>query len=239
MSAQPAVPMRSVPARHPGRHDRRFFIGMAAASAVTIFVGFAPTYYLKGVFAAPALPPLVHLHGVLFTAWIVLLAAQTSLVAVGKVGVHRRLGVAGAFLAGLMTVVGLATAVGAARRGAITPEILIIPMGSVILFPALVAAAVATRARPDAHKRWIAIATIELLTAGVGRWPVVRDWSALGMYAMTDVFLAGVIAYDVAARRRVHPATAWGGSMLVASQLVRVVAADTDAWRAFAAWLAG
>ena len=41
--------------------DRRFFTWMAIAAAVTVFVGFAPTYYLRGVFRAAApLTTLVH-----------------------------------------------------------------------------------------------------------------------------------------------------------------------------------
>ena len=33
------------------------------------------------------------------------------------------------------------------------------------------------------------IATAELLSAAVGRWPIVRDWGALGSYVGTDLFL--------------------------------------------------
>src|SRR5436853_5928629 len=77
------------------RRDRLFFIGMAVATAVATFIGFYPTYYLKAWWSTPVLPPLVHLHGILFTEWIVLLIAQTSLVAVGRTDLHRRLGIGG------------------------------------------------------------------------------------------------------------------------------------------------
>ncbi len=65
------------------RRDRLFFTGMAVAAAVVTFVGFAPSYYLKTTYGGPALAPLLHLHGALFTSWIVLLVAQTSLVGIG------------------------------------------------------------------------------------------------------------------------------------------------------------
>ena len=42
---------------------RRFFIGMAAASALIVFLGFARTYYLKNIFPTPSLPILFHVHG--------------------------------------------------------------------------------------------------------------------------------------------------------------------------------
>jgi hypothetical protein len=64
--------------------DRWFFTGMALAAALTVFVGFARCYYLRSAFGGPPLPPLVHLHGVLFTAWILLFVTQTSLVAASR-----------------------------------------------------------------------------------------------------------------------------------------------------------
>lgn len=61
--------------------DRRFFTGMAVASALTVFVGFAPTYYLRGSFGGHPLTTLVHIHGALATSWILLFLTQASLVA--------------------------------------------------------------------------------------------------------------------------------------------------------------
>ena len=73
--------------------DHRFFTGMATAVALTAFIGFAPTYYLRGAFGGRPLSALVHLHGAIFTAWICSSLLQTSLVAVRRTDLHRRLGV--------------------------------------------------------------------------------------------------------------------------------------------------
>src|SRR5258708_13320103 len=77
------------PAR--GQTDRLFFTGMAVASAFAVFVGFMPTYFVRSP-ALPALTPLFHLHGALFSSWIILLFAQTSLVSPPPTDIHRRLG---------------------------------------------------------------------------------------------------------------------------------------------------
>jgi hypothetical protein len=151
---------------------------------------------------------------------------------------HRRLGVAGAILAALMTLVGLVTAVGAVQRGAFDSSFLVIPMGSIVVFPALVGAALITRRQPETHKRLMLIATAELLSAGVARWPVVREWGTLGFYAMTDAFVAALLIHDIRTRRRPHPATVLGGVFFIASQPLRVAIGGTDAWLAFATWLA-
>jgi hypothetical protein len=38
----------------------------------------------------------VHIHGAIFSCWILLLIAQTTLVSVGKAGWHKKLGILGA-----------------------------------------------------------------------------------------------------------------------------------------------
>jgi len=48
-----------------------------------------------------------------------------------------------------------------------------------------------------------------------------------------------MLVYDLGTRRRVHPATVWGGLVLVASQPLRLMISETAAWSAFAAWATG
>src|SRR5512147_1245206 len=91
--------------------DRRFATGVAVATALIVFVGFARTYYLKGVFGTPALSSgLVHLHGIVMTLWFALFVVQVRLIAAHRTDLHRRVGVVGAVLALLVLVVGITTA---------------------------------------------------------------------------------------------------------------------------------
>lgn len=95
----------------PGRRfDHFFFSGMALLMLVTVFVGFAPSYYLAGLLRAPLPSPIIHVHGALFSCWILLLVTQTSLVSAGRVDVHRRLGIAGFMLDCVRVVVGVLAA---------------------------------------------------------------------------------------------------------------------------------
>ena len=69
-AAQPS-PCPPVATGLPGRRfDHFFFSGMALLMLVTVFVGFAPSYYLAGLFRAPLPSPIIHLHGALFSCWI-------------------------------------------------------------------------------------------------------------------------------------------------------------------------
>ncbi len=47
----------------------------------------------------PPLPALFYVHGLLFSAWVVLFLVQARLVAARNVALHRRLGVLGVLLA--------------------------------------------------------------------------------------------------------------------------------------------
>jgi len=234
-----ATVVQSKPAAR-GRRQRVFFSGMAMAFAVTVFVGFAPTYYLRTLSDRPALPWLVHLHGVLFSAWILLLLVQTSLVAMKRTDLHRRLGVTGGALAVLMLIVGYFVAIAAARRTAQIPgqlAFLIVPIGGLIVFPILVGAAFWLRHRIDFHKRLMLLATIELMNAAVDRLPGVFAANLAPFYPGTDLFLVALVIYDGVTLRRLHPSTLWGGLFLVAMQLLRVSLMDSSAWLAAATWL--
>src|ERR1039457_7526810 len=90
----------------PGRkYDHVFFSGMAVLLLGSVFLGFARTYYLAGMFNAPLPSAIIHIHGAIFSSWILFLLAQTPLVAAGRTDLHRRIGIAGFLLACLMVVV--------------------------------------------------------------------------------------------------------------------------------------
>src|SRR5215813_15489058 len=77
------------------RYEHLFFSSMSVLMLLTVFFGFARTYYLAGIFRAPLPSLIIHIHGAAFTCWILLLVTQTSLVASDRTDIHRRLGIAG------------------------------------------------------------------------------------------------------------------------------------------------
>jgi hypothetical protein len=228
--------------RHPAdrRIDRIFYTGMSAAILAAVFVGFTPTYYLRTHFQTTPLPLLLHVHGFVFTCWILLFVTQTSLIAARRTDLHRRLGLAGAALAGLMVVIGLTTAIVSGRRdvaagSAEALSFLTTPFADMLVFLVLVAAAIKYRRRAETHKRLMLLATISLLDAAVARWPLaIIATSPFAFFVLTDVFIAVGIVYDLVSRRRVHPAYVWGGALIVASQPLRLVVGQTDGWHAVA-----
>jgi hypothetical protein len=224
------------------RSDRLFYTGMAAAIAAIVLVGFAPTYYLRPRFTTGSLPLYVHVHGLLFTAWIALLLVQTTLVARGRISWHRALGVAGAMLAALVIATGATTGIFTARREAAfdlegARAFLTIPLSSMLVFSGLVSAAIVLRERPQAHKRLMLLATISVLDAPIARWPGAPGSS--GVTALVGLVICAGILYDIASRGRVHAVYLWGGPLVVGSQILRGPVGRSGAWQAVAALLIG
>ncbi len=245
-----AIGRSSASSRPEPAAERRFFSGYALALLATVLIGFAQTYYLRPLLPAPArelrpLTPLVHLHGALFTGWLLLLVAQTRLVAARRVDLHRRLGIGGAVVAGAMLVVGILTALEAAARGAAPPGLdplrfMVAPIASIALFAVLVAAAIFARRDPQSHKRWMVLANVALLPPALARWMIF--YLGLGppvVIAVASLFLVPLVVWDLRRWKRLHPVTIWGGLLVVLSGPARFALGQTDAWLAFATWAVG
>jgi hypothetical protein len=226
--------------------ERIFYLTMTLGIVLTVYVGFARSFFLRPLFPAWPSPaePIFYLHGAVFSAWCVLLVVQSALVTGGRTPLHRRLGVWGAVLAGVMVALGTHAALAGARRptgfvGVPVPalQFLAVPIFDMVLFGSFVALAVAKRRDSQAHKRWMLLATLNLVTAAIARWPGVSGGSPLLFFGLSDLFLVPLVLWDFKTRGRLHPATAWGAAAIVLSQPLRLAISATPAWLAFAGWL--
>ena len=231
-----------VPAARPAG-ERRLYTVAAIAAIVTVFAGFAPTYYLKGVFGTPELSALKHVHGLVMTAWFALFIVQIRLVATGNTATHRKLGILGVALAVTVVVVGLNTGIASARAGVTPlPEIpplafLIMPVAEMVVFATLFAAAIAMRKRSAWHKRFMLIASLAMIAPALARLPVIRDGGPPAFFGVIDLAILGCIAYDWVKNRRVHPAFLIALGVVISGQVGRVAIMKTPEWMAFATWL--
>jgi hypothetical protein len=225
------------------RTDRALYTWAALAAVMIVFAGFARTYYLKGLFGAPALTGLVHLHGLVMTLWFTLFVMQVRLVAVERVDLHRRLGYFGAVLAIMLLGVGTVTAITAARLGhSPGPPPLVfltIPLGDMIVFAVLMSLGLGYRQRPALHKRLILLASVGMLTAAIARIPLafIHNGGVPVFFGLTDLCLLTCVAGDTLKNRRLHPVLGWGFLFIFASQAFRLWLSGTPQWLRFATWL--
>jgi hypothetical protein len=127
----------------------------------------------------PAPPLLLHLHGAVFTGWMLLLTAQVLLVLRDRVAWHRKLGWFAAGWACLMAVLGPWAAIVSHIRTVSIPEIapfLVVNLTDIAGFVVLLGWGIALRKNPAAHRRMMILATISLADPGFSRfsgflWP--------------------------------------------------------------------
>ncbi len=226
------------------RSDATFYLSMSVVSAVIIFVGFAPSFYLKSVIHAP--PPLSQLtivHGTIFTVWMILFLTQASLIAADRVALHRQLGIIGAVLIGVMLALGCSTAITAGRLGHAPPgspaplAFMALPLMSITGTLILVVAALLNRRRSEWHKRLMLAAVFTLTEPGTGRLVIPLGLAAEGTWialGVGEALLAVAMLYDYWKRRRVHPAYWYAATVVVAVHVGVAWAYSSPLWLAFA-----
>jgi hypothetical protein len=245
----PTATTATTPRKLPGRrYDHYFFSATVFLMLVTVFFGFAPTYYLAGVFHAPLPSLLVHFHGAAFTLWMLLLITQTSLVAAHRTDIHKRLGMAGFALGCLMLVLGLLAATQQLVRQSVPGFPLppgrdplafyIVPCTGILLFATFLAFGFRSRFDSTAHKRYLFLATTSLLDAAVARIGFLHHNHNLAVVGViTSGFLILLAAYDYWSTRKIHRVTLWAGALLILVQQLRLPFSTTALWHSFANWI--
>ena len=223
--------------------ERFFYMGMAILLCVCVYIGFSPTYFRAGMLRAPLPSPIIHIHGAVFTLWMLLFTVQAAFISARRVKWHRSFGTVAFCLPPVMVILGVIAAVNALRRGVrigpLDPSVsFAIPLIGIVAFSIVIYAAWRARRRPDAHKRLILIATSGIVGAAFGRFP----WDRIGLPpaagAMTGVgaCLLILITFELVTLRRIHRSTMWAAPLVFASIAFAVPIGMTHAWHAFASW---
>jgi len=225
--------------------ERRFYGGMAIFMIVMVLAGFAPSFYFRGLVhfprPNPTFTPLVLLHGVVFSAWMILFLTQTRLVAAGRRDLHMQLGRWGMILAIAMVPLMIATTIGQVARANQPPNFtplgwMAIPAFVVPVFIALVWGGWSHRRDAQAHKRLMLGAALMMMDPAIGRLPIVPP-TELGMHIGSFIswlpFLA-LFVWDWRTIGRFHWATLYGAGLLALAMILRGFALTSPAWESFA-----
>ncbi|MEO6717718.1 MAG: hypothetical protein ABIM50_10800 [Novosphingobium sp.] len=173
--------------------DRWIFVAMAVFLIVVTLTGFIPDSIMKvGMVETgnrPPFPPVLHLHAIAMGSWLLLLLAQTSLMASGRRQGHKQLGMIAMLLAPAVVVIGVvlvptmyrqvwdsahAVPGGADAAGlaavAIKGNIALLQMQVGVVFATVVVLALRARKHDGAtHKRLMVLAPIAAMPAAVDR----------------------------------------------------------------------
>lgn len=211
----------------------------------SVLFGFAKTYFLAGMVQAPLPNRLIHIHGAIMTLWMVLLFVQTALISARRVKWHMSLGLFGFGLAVAMVIIGPIAATDSLRRGSAPLGLdaltfYIIPLTSIFIFGVLAFFAYRYRRQPAVHKRLILIATIGIIDAAVGRWPIAFfEHYPKAQDLVPLAFLLAIMAFDLATQRKILKSTLVASLFLIVIHVVRVPIGFTHPWHAFATKMLG
>lgn len=246
--------------------DRWIYVFTAASFIAIVLAGFIPSSLEKiaAVEAGqrPPFPAVMHMHAALMGSFLLLLLAQTTLVATGRNGAHMKLGLLSLVLAPALVIVGFLLAVGnyhavwtaavsgpveiRERMGALglrLDNILLLQTRIGILFPIfLVIGLMARRRDAGLHKRMMILATAVTLPAGIDRipWlPTTLPTSPVGPDFYTLLAVSPMFVWDVIRNHYVHRAYwIWIGIALPISIAVHMLW-DTPYWHATARQMLG
>jgi hypothetical protein len=241
--------------------DRWIFVAMAAWFIVIVLIGFIPDAVMKVEMVRaglrPPFPPIMHVHAVLMGSFLLLLLAQTWLMATGRKTLHMQLGVLGMVLAAALVVVGCMLAptmyyqtwnalqaAPAAARGqlhqllSLQENILLLQMHAGILFGVLMTIALWARGTNSGfHKRMVILATAIPLGASIDRmwWlPNTFPGSPMGTDGYILLAVAPLLLWDVMRNRRLHEAYLVWVAIWLPTSLLMYRLWDTPGWHSLA-----
>ncbi len=223
----------------------RIYLPIGVLMLVIAVVGFWPTYFSHLSAGTLDKSPVIHLHSVIFSGWLLLVITQAVLAGRGRIALHRRVGRAGMAYGVVVVVVGWLTAFSQFAMRVETGNMaeatrrLFAPFTDMLVFGPVLWAAWHYRDKPEIHKRLIVTGTAILLVAAVHRMTFLG-----GPPPPTPLLLAiwlspialGV-AHDAVTRRLIHPVYPIG-VVLILLMKFRAPLRETEAWQGFTAWLA-
>lgn len=169
------------------RPVRYFYSAAALLVLVLVFWGFQHFYFHGKAYPGRELTPpirsLIIAHGMAMLLWVILLQAQTALIAMRKHKLHMMLGKAGAGLAVIIFLLGYMLAIAATRVNPpdqliwnLTPrQFLVVPLFGILQFAIFVAIGIWYRRKPNIHRPMMLLATLAALSAGLDRIDPIRE----------------------------------------------------------------
>ncbi len=212
------------------RSGEAFFFFFALATFLVVVLSFGFHAVVRSGHLPPLSIPLV-IHASLMFGWFGLFAVQAGLVRSDNVVLHMRFGKLSVILAAGVVISGIVImAEHYHRKG--EPLVAMANIMAMVGFAGLYAAAVASRNKPDIHKRLMSFASILLLAPALTRFARGFDLGDGIVLPLWLLFVISLISYDLIKLRKVQAATVIGACSFVIAVVVMIAVGTSDAWRA-------
>jgi len=224
---------------------RAFYFILALIIATGVAAGFHPRLERYLLHSPTPLPLILYVHAAVFTGWVILFVLQSALIGIGRVKLHRKVGVFGLVLGVAVAIIGFATAIVMARFRAQPGHadgvpFLVLTLNDMIEYSIFFALAIYWRKKPEFHRRLMFIATCTLTSAAVRRLlpnSAPDQWIYVGVDALILLGLGG----DWIINKRLHAVYLYGFAAALLGQLIAMYLylSGSPAWLAIGHWLIG
>ena len=206
-----------------------FYFWVALIMALYVFGGFTLAAIERYVTNDPTeMPPVVHLHGVVFISWMTLLMVQTFLINFRHVALHRSLGTFGValgtavlFTGALITLLGMSNG---DTSGPFYYDLMYLATMALLGFGFLFTLAIRQARRPANHRVLILFATIPLLPPGINRTYQVAfqlDYlPVIATYLTMAAIAVAILAHERRTAGSISMASKIGAAVVFGQQLL-------------------
>lgn len=228
--------------------DRYFYFAISLLIAAVVSYGFGPRLSTFLIHPAIPRPIILYVHAVVFSTWVLFFIFQAALVRTGNLRWHRALGLFGAFLGAVLTVIGIWNSFVMQRFSLLQ---LHHPAAPLSLFPSLYdltafaipfVLALYWLREPEFHRRLMLIATCALTGAAFSRFPRPPFfWGPFFGAIGVDFLLLLGMTRDLIVSKRIHRVYlyAFVGFLIGQTFVAYVLTSDAPIWMKIARYIYG
>jgi hypothetical protein len=220
---------------------RRLYLPATILVIVTALVGFWPTYFGPALKGRVHVPPLIHLHAVIYVTWLALFATQVILAATNRVKLHMQFGRWMMAYGVVVVIAGLMALAQAFGKRLATEDVfraqryLFGVLKDLVFFVPFLIAGWLYRREPEIHKRLMIVATTILVLPAVSRMSFLGTPVPLWKFMLVwpiPVYL--LMVHDFYKKRIIHPVYLIGVAAMLTMRLILPLG-SSHAWQSIAA----
>ncbi|MGY6523081.1 MAG: hypothetical protein ACXIUD_15215 [Mongoliitalea sp.] len=195
----------------------RFYLILTIILLLFVLIGFTRTFYLRPFLEQPErwqldrLPTVYVIHGIILTAWFLLLVIQSALVNTRKVAIHKKLGYAMSVLAVLVVITSIQAVLDSTprsiRMGLLNPENmdemkdqsfpLFLDLLSLVVFTIAISIALVFRKNPLLHRTAVLIGSMAFMVVALVR-------ATFLVFPDSDILLSAILFFLLPILLMVH-----------------------------------
>ncbi|MFN7983657.1 MAG: hypothetical protein U0Q11_17560 [Vicinamibacterales bacterium] len=195
-----------------------FFTYASLLMLLCALAGFAPTFFLRPVYYASPLPSLLIVHGIVMTAWFVVLPVQSYLAESRRIRWHRPLGWISVGIAAAIVLTSPAVLMHSVPHGLAkgipgfaVSFVFMTGVLRILFFVAMVATAIWWRRQRTIHARALFLASLSNLAPALARVAEGRDWNPVPITFLYLIpFGLALVLHDRRVLTRTHRLTGYG-----------------------------